>query len=136
MISGMILDLAGYCPNGCGETLHRMDSGMISCLSPQCPDKGAAQKLLLSPARAQAPSVTDLAAEVILGALRLARERVTGEDPEDKKQRRGSLEDLIARMPAVSRPARPTVTELTDALGDPGDSLLRRALAAWDETGR
>lgn len=42
-----ILDLAGvYCPMGCGQTLHRMPGGMISCLAQKCPDKGAAQKIL------------------------------------------------------------------------------------------
>lgn len=38
-----------FCPMGCGETLHLMASGMICCLAPECPDKGAAQKVLSNP---------------------------------------------------------------------------------------
>jgi hypothetical protein len=42
-----IRDIAGACcPMGCGETLHLMAGGMISCLGPDCPDQGAAQKIL------------------------------------------------------------------------------------------
>lgn len=31
---------------GCGETIHLMGSGMLGCVNYQCPDKGAAQKIL------------------------------------------------------------------------------------------
>lgn len=46
-----LIDIAGaYCPMGCGRTLHLSTaSGMISCLAPQCPDQGAAQKVLSDP---------------------------------------------------------------------------------------
>lgn len=45
-----IRDINGaYCPMGCGETLHLMEGGLISCLAPRCPDKGAAQKILSYP---------------------------------------------------------------------------------------
>ena len=35
-----------YCPMGCGETLHLMQSGMIMCLGKDCPNPGAAQQIL------------------------------------------------------------------------------------------
>lgn len=46
-----LIDMTGvYCPMGCGQTLH-LNSGsrMISCVAPQCPDRGAAQKVLSNP---------------------------------------------------------------------------------------
>lgn len=40
-------DIRGaYCPMGCGQTIHLMGSGMLGCVNYQCPDKGAAQKVL------------------------------------------------------------------------------------------
>jgi Family of unknown function (DUF6085) len=46
----MIQDILGvYCPMGCGQTLHLVGDGMISCLTRDCPDKGAAQKILSEP---------------------------------------------------------------------------------------
>lgn len=46
-----LIDIAGaYCPMGCGQTLHLSTaSGMISCPAPQCPDSGAAQKIISDP---------------------------------------------------------------------------------------
>lgn len=45
-----ILDIAGaYCPQGCGQTLHLMASGMIQCLGKDCPDPQAVQKILADP---------------------------------------------------------------------------------------
>ena len=73
--------------------------------------------------------------DVILPALRLARERVTGDDPEAKERRRGELADMIiaVRMHgSLAQTPRPTAGELTALLGDPDDEDLRRALAAWD----
>jgi hypothetical protein len=69
------------------------------------------------------------AGEIILGALKLARERVTG-DPDEKEIRRERLADLIARI-RVGGSARPSAGDLKDALGDPDDSEIRTALAAW-----
>jgi len=34
---------------GCGQTLHLMASNMVACLDRDCPDKGAAQKILSDP---------------------------------------------------------------------------------------
>lgn len=45
-----ILDISGaYCPMGCGQTLHLMSGGLISCLAPECPNKGAVQLILSDP---------------------------------------------------------------------------------------
>jgi hypothetical protein len=45
-----IHDIEGvFCPMGCGQTLHLMAGNMICCLAPDCPDKGAAQKILSDP---------------------------------------------------------------------------------------
>jgi hypothetical protein len=41
-----IRDVAGYCPMGCGTTLHLMPGGMIQCLASDCPDPGAVTKIL------------------------------------------------------------------------------------------
>ena len=76
----------------------------------------------------------DYPASVIIPALRLARERVTGDDPEAKERRRGELADMIIRVRmhgVLAQTPRPTADELREALGDPGDGELRRALAAW-----
>lgn len=73
-------------------------------------------------------------AEVIVSALRLARERVTGEDPEAKERRREALADMVIRVQmhsALNQVPRPTKAELTEILGDPDDGDLRRALEAW-----
>lgn len=73
---------------------------------------------------------------VIIPALRLARERVTGDDVDAKERRREALADMIirTRMHGVMGPgvARPTAQELKEALGDPDDGDLRKALAAWE----
>jgi len=48
-IIAMIRDISGaYCPMGCGQALHLMAGGLIECLAPLCPDRGAAQKILSS----------------------------------------------------------------------------------------
>lgn len=84
------------------------------------------------------PGMTDESgvspAEVIVSALKLARERVTGDDPEAKERRREELADMVIRVQmhgALNQVPRPTAEELTALLGDPGDGDLRRALAAW-----
>jgi hypothetical protein len=74
------------------------------------------------------------AAEVIVSALKLARERVTGDDPEAKERRREALADMVIRVQmhgALDQVPRPTADELTALLGDPDDGDLRKALAAW-----
>lgn len=84
------------------------------------------------------PGMTDEAGapptEVIVSALRLARERVTGDDPEAKERKREALADMIIRVQmhsALNQVPRPTKAELTEILGDPDDGVLRKALAAW-----
>lgn len=43
----MFIDVAGYCPMGCGEHLHlSRDSGLISCLARDCPRPLAVTELL------------------------------------------------------------------------------------------
>lgn len=69
------------------------------------------------------------AQDIIDGALKLARERVTGE-LDAKTARRERLSSLIVR---VSSPeARPSAAELTEALGDPDDREVREALREWE----
>jgi hypothetical protein len=69
------------------------------------------------------------AGTVILGALRLAKERVTGE-LDEKERRRERLADLIVRMP-LDEKARPTQEDLTEALGNPDDGKIRAAISIW-----
>jgi hypothetical protein len=72
--------------------------------------------------------------EVIVSALKLARERVTGDDQEAKERKREELADMIIRVQmhgALNQVPRPTAQELTALLGDPDDGALRRALASW-----
>jgi hypothetical protein len=72
--------------------------------------------------------------DVIVSALKLARERVTGDDADAKQRRREELADMIIRVQmhgSIDRVPRPTAEELTALLGDPDDGELRRALAAW-----
>jgi hypothetical protein len=71
-------------------------------------------------------------ADVIVAALRLARERVTGDDPDAKEREREKLADLIARVQMhrekPEAEGRPSAEELAGALGDPEDERLRRAI--------
>lgn len=42
-----MIDVLGYCPMGCGKTLHlNPDSGMIACLNKSCPSPLAVTKLI------------------------------------------------------------------------------------------
>jgi len=72
--------------------------------------------------------------DVILGALRLAKERVIGE-LEPKEIARERLADLIVRVgmyggtPAAAE--RPTAADIAEALGYPEDRNLGKALRAW-----
>jgi hypothetical protein len=54
-----IRDVAGYCPMGCGETLHLMGGGTVQCLAPKCPDPGAVTKVLLDPETFDVVTFTD-----------------------------------------------------------------------------
>lgn len=77
---------------------------------------------------------TEEAGTVIAAALKLARERVTGE-ADQKEQQRERLADLIVRVGMYEgKPdaeGRPSRGDLTEALGDPDGSVVRAALAAW-----
>jgi hypothetical protein len=76
------------------------------------------------------------ATEVIVSALKLARERVTGDDPEAKERRREALADMVIRVQThgvLNQAPRPTAEELTALLGDPDDGELRKAIAAWGD---
>jgi hypothetical protein len=46
-----IRDVIGFCPMGCGRTLHLMPSGHLVCLArnPDCPRSGAVSELLADP---------------------------------------------------------------------------------------
>lgn len=67
-----IRDVEGYCPMGCGRTLHLMQSGIIKCLSRDCPDPIAVHKILSDPETAH---VVDLG-ESAWGAKHPLRERI------------------------------------------------------------
>lgn len=42
-----MIDVSGWCPMGCGRTLHlNSDSGMIACLNKECPSPLAVTKLI------------------------------------------------------------------------------------------
>jgi hypothetical protein len=69
------------------------------------------------------------AGTVIIGALKLAKERVTGE-LDEKERRRERLADLIVRMP-LDEEARPTQEDLTEVLGNPDDGKIRAAISIW-----
>jgi hypothetical protein len=68
------------------------------------------------------------ARKVIVSALYLARERVTG-DLDAKVIRRERLTDLMARMGTGMTP-RPTADDLSEVLADP-DAEVREAIEAW-----
>lgn len=40
------MDLQGYCPMGCGQTLHATGAGFITCLNRDCPRPAAVTQLL------------------------------------------------------------------------------------------
>lgn len=42
----MIVDIQGFCPMGCGRTLHVGEPGMVYCAAPNCPKPGAVTELL------------------------------------------------------------------------------------------
>jgi hypothetical protein len=71
------------------------------------------------------------AREVITGALKTARERVVGE-LDAKEIQRERLADLIVRMDQGAG-SKPTAEDIRDALGDPDDGRLRRAIEAWSQ---
>jgi hypothetical protein len=72
---------------------------------------------------------TEEAGTVIVGALKLAKERVTGE-LDEKERRCERLSDLIVRMP-LDEKARPSQADLAEALGNPDDGKIRAAIASW-----
>lgn len=70
---------------------------------------------------------------VIIDALRLARERVTGDSLHAKIKRRHLIDSGISRMahdPGTD--GAMTAGELRDLLGDLDDKNLRHALGEWD----
>jgi hypothetical protein len=78
---------------------------------------------------------TKEARDILDSSLKIARERVTGDDPDAKERRRERLSDLIVRVimywDRADAEGRPSREDLTEALGDPGDKEIRDALAAW-----
>ena len=72
--------------------------------------------------------------QVIIDALSLAAERVTGDDLAAKRDRSRYLLELKAGV-MVGGEAAPSRQELAEALGDPDDATLRHALDAWAAQG-
>lgn len=74
-------------------------------------------------------------AGVIVSALWLAAERVTGDDLAQKERTRHALRDAATRihqrLDGIAE--GPSATELRGLLGDPDDEDLRKALAWWEE---
>lgn len=55
----MLADVRGYCPACGGRTLHiELGPGIVSCLNPECTDKGAAIKILMDGERDHIVKVT------------------------------------------------------------------------------
>jgi hypothetical protein len=77
---------------------------------------------------------TEESCPVLLGALRLAKARVTGDDLDAKDRQLERIADMTVRLRLVAPPGdirRPTAAELTELLGDPDDAELRAAIRAW-----
>lgn len=70
-----IRDVRGFCPMGCGPTLHLMPTGFIQCLAPECPDRGAVSTLL---ADAETEHIVDLKADGTMTLQHPLRERIQG----------------------------------------------------------
>jgi hypothetical protein len=72
-------------------------------------------------------------AEIIIGALQVARERVVGDTIAVKEERRQALKDAISRMylHVDTGQGGPVAGELRELLGDPDDRVVRRALEEW-----
>lgn len=71
--------------------------------------------------------------ETVLAALRLARERVTGDDLVIKRSRRQAISEAIAGIEgAASAPGRPDAAELRILLEGQPDDRLRTVLDTWD----
>lgn len=71
----------------------------------------------------------------VLMALLVARERVTGDDLQEKQKRRDRLKLAISGVYAVidgDQSGRPSAAELREMLGDPDDKDIRLALDRWD----
>lgn len=74
------------------------------------------------------------AAGVLAGALRLAAVRVTGDDPDAKRDRRDALRNAAAGIDMMAAVIEDPVTadQVRDLLGDPDDREVRQALEAWE----
>lgn len=70
---------------------------------------------------------------MIIGALQLARERVTADDLRVKGERRATIAGLLSRIGAsiTSGAGLPPAGEIRAVLGD-DDPAVRRALEGWD----
>lgn len=64
---------------------------------------------------------------VIIEALILAAERVTGDDLQAKRDRRRYIDEIKADV-MIGGEAMPSRQELAEALGDPDDAGVRSAL--------
>lgn len=73
------------------------------------------------------------AARTIIGALKLARERVTGDSISAKQDQRDDLKQAIGEMMMWQDTGEGGLTsgELRVLLGDPEDKKIRQALEDW-----
>lgn len=73
-------------------------------------------------------------AEVIIGALQLARERVTGDDLAAKARKRQELVSALEQVRAWQGGGgdKPDAARLRELLGDPDDRVIRVSLAALE----
>jgi hypothetical protein len=71
---------------------------------------------------------------IIIGALQVARERVTGESVSDKQARRDTLKAAIDAMYYYLETGQDQLSsaDLRELLGDPDDKAVREALQHWD----
>ena len=76
----------------------------------------------------------DEAADILIEALGLARERVTADTVDGKREKRDRLRNAVSGL-WTGRDAGqggPSGADLRELLGDPDDKRLRQAISAWD----
>jgi hypothetical protein len=104
------------CPDGCGQ---------VSLAAEACPE-------LRSLCMTQTQHEVD--GGIIIGALQVARERVTADTIAEKQRRRDDLKSAIDAMYYYLETGqdKPSAADLRELLGDPDDKTIREALQHWD----
>lgn len=76
----------------------------------------------------------DGAGDILIAALKLARERTVSWLTEEKLAKRHAIKEAISGIQArqATGEGGPSAEEIRELLGDPDDKSIRRALEAWD----